>query len=238
MSNKKNKKCKTNNGEIIMTSECFLEKAFDEGNPPVTYKKNDQIIDELNKTFKKYYCMTPDKEGKSGAIVYLLFEKVNNKPNYSNLEYVFKYPENENPEKVIKNMENLTHSKPLTKDYHLYPNKYNSEKKYIRAIREIYLSKKFTEIQEEKSITPFITPKPVKIGFLKDFTLIEKNNTLIINPTDEQKKDTNKEIIRDKLYKDKDKDIYIPFILQEGSKGKELEKYVFENNNSKKKKIN
>ena len=222
-------------------SECFLEKAFSK-EEPIKNGENTEIINELNEIFKKYYCKPPDKGGKSGAIVYLLFEKVNNKPNYSNLEYVFKYPANKkNPEKVIKNMKNLTHSKPLTKqDYHLYPSKYNNDLKYIRAIRENYLSKKFTEIQEEnqekekkekKSITPFITPKAVRLGFLKDFTLIEKNNTLIINPTNKQKTDNETEIIREKL----NKDIYIPFILQEGSKGKELEKYVFKKNNNKQK---
>lgn len=240
MIKKKNKSTTKKKDE--MTSTNFLEKAFDEVNPPVTDNKNTKNIKELNDIFEKYYCKSPDKGGKSGAIVYLLFEKVNNKPNYSNLEYVFKYPANKkNPEKVIKNMKNLTHSKPLTKqDYHLYPSKYNNDLKYIRTIRENYLSKKFTEIQEEnqkqeekqkKEITPFITPKAVRLGFLKDFTLIEKNNTLIINPTNKQKNDIKTEIIREKL----NKDIYIPFILQEGSKGKELEKYVFKKNNNKQK---
>jgi hypothetical protein len=225
MSKIKIKKSTTKKDE--MTSTIFLEKAFST-NAPVTDNKNIQIINELNTNFfKDYYCKSPDKGGKSGAKVYLLFEKNDNgEPNYNELKYVFKYNDG-----ALKNMNNLTHSKPLNKqDYYMYKNKYNSEQTYIRAIRENYLSKKFTEIQE-KQITPFITPKAIKIGFLKDFTLIEKNNTLIINPTDKQKENSN--TIREKL--DTQSKIYIPFILQEGSKGKELEKYVFKKKNNKQK---
>ena len=204
-----------------MTSTIFLEKAFDEVNPPVTDNKNTENIKELNDIFKNYYCKSPDKKGKSGAKVYLLFEKDGNKE----LKYVFKYNDG-----ALKNMNNLTHSKPLNKqDYYMYKNKYNSEQTYIRAIRENYLSKKFTEIQE-KQITPFITPKAVRLGFLKDFTLIIKDNTLIINPSESEKQKSN--IIRESDTQNK---IYIPFILQEGSKGKELEKYVFKKNNNKQK---
>ena len=245
----------TNN--MSMTSNIFLEKAFQE-EPPVDDNTNNSNIEELNKIFAVHTVVKPEG-GASGASIYLLFDK--NK----NLKYVFKYSvlaskyinkkrqrsNNTNSNNsTSSNISNISTSLSLNKQHNI--SKYNGDQKYVRTIRENYLSKKFTEIQinEEKKITP----KAIEIGFLKDFTLIIIEQKLKINPSENEinilekqidnfKKDKKHTKNEKKEYEKKNEIIkknskentYIPFILQEGAKGTELENYVFNKKKNKNK---
>ena len=253
----------TNN--TSMTSDKFLELAFQD-TPPVDYNTNNSNIEELNKIFAVHTVVKPEG-GASGASIYLLFDK--NK----NLKYVFKYSvlaskyinkkrqrsnstnsisSNISTSSTSSNISNISTSLSLNKQHNI--SKYNGDQKYVRTIRENYLSKKFTEIQINEKEK--ITPKAIKIGFLKDFTLIIKDQKLKINPEKDEidtlekqinnfKKDNRHTKDEKKEYEKKNEIIkknskentYIPFILQEGAKGTELENYVFKEKKKKNKKL-
>ena len=152
----------TNN--TSMTSDKFLELAFQD-TPPVDYNTNNSNIEELNKIFAVHTVVKPEG-GASGASIYLLFDK--NK----NLKYVFKYSvlaskyinkkrqrsnntnSNNSISSNISNISNISTSLSLNKQHN--KSKYNGDQKYVRTIRENYLSKKFTEIQinDKEKITP------------------------------------------------------------------------------------
>ena len=250
----------TNN--TSMTSDKFLELAFQD-TPPVDYNTNNSNIEELNKIFAVHTVVKPEG-GASGASIYLLFDK--NK----NLKYVFKYSvlaskyinkkrqrsnntnSNNSISSNISNISNISTSLSLNKQHN--KSKYNGDQKYVRTIRENYLSKKFTEIQINEKEK--ITPKAIEIGFLKDFTLIIKDQKLIINPEKDEIDTLEKQIYnfkKNKKYNKNEKkeyekkneiikknskeNTYIPFILQEGAKGTELENYVFKKKKNKNKKL-
>ena len=193
-----------NTNKKSITSNEFLKLAFQK-TPPVDDYTNNSTIKKLNEIFADHTVKIPNG-GASGASVYLLIKN-------KELKYVFKYSvqasKNFNKPRQRSNSTNSTSSNISTSstsslNVQLKKSKYNGEQKYVRTVREIYLSKKFTEAQEKEQEK--ITPNAIEIGFLKNFTISNENNKFIIKINTKSNKDT-----------------YIPFILQEGAKGTELE---------------
>jgi hypothetical protein len=181
--------------------------------------------------------------GKSGATVWKLTNE-----NDKNKQFILKYNSNAVQEeqeeqisnKIIRSNSNVssisegtnnltsstnsTRSKSSTytqKTMKNQTNKYNSSKSYIRAVREVYLLKKYQELQESqnKKQVELITPRVYELGFLK--------NVECPKPT---KKLQNLEFT-DKSSTNNTNNTYMPFVIQEVVKGKELLNYV---NNEKK----
>ena len=156
--------------------------------------------------------------GKSGATVW----KLTNKKN-ENIQFILKYNSNavQEEQQILKNRSNSNVSsisegstyiqKKMTEN-----NKYNSSKSYIRAVREVYLLKKYQELQEnnkqENNKQPeLITPRVYELGFLKNVECPKPtNNVQTLQFTD--KLSTN--------------NTYMPFVIQEVVKGTELLNYV------------
>lgn len=228
---------------LNMSAADFIDKSFLKGHT-ITDEENNKTIEELNKNFFNiYYCKSPDKGGKSGATVYLLYKdykEVGGEPIFNNLMYVFKFNEEgsksfnkERRNSTNSNTSNVSNSSSssissnssnktlgLNNENRKKTVKFDNSEKYIRAVREIYLSKKFTEKQNNEKEK--ITPQSDKIGFLKNFNIIP-----VMSKVNGKNVDTKKIKIEKK--NQQNKDIFTPFILQEGAEGTELENYVFFN---------
>ena len=125
-----------------MSSDEFLEKSFED-----TDKYSNRKYNQVNKILESLF-MYEGKSfggGKSGAKIIGLGDKL-----------VFKYSD-ESYKKIYKHEDKngirKTNRKPI-KNYKKSSNQkvYNSDFKYIRAVREIYLCKKFDELYKEEVI--------------------------------------------------------------------------------------
>ena len=185
-----------------------------------------------NKTKKKQFILKYN----SNAVQEEQEEQISNKiiRSHSNVSSTTEGTNNSSSETSSRNSRsirnnltsstNSTRSKSSTytqKTMKNQTNKYNSSKSYIRAVREVYLLKKYQELQESqnKKQVELITPRVYELGFLKNVNC----------PTPE--KNVQKIQFTDKSSTNNTNNTYMPFVIQEVVKGKELLNYV---NNEKK----
>jgi len=216
---KKNLK-KYSNKIINLSSDDFLEQAFS--------NKEIEIKDSLNSTMTYYNYLIRKlisilennnnkgkilSGGKSGAVIIQLGNKEIIKFSYGSYKYI---------------TNNESNRKPLYKYKKNNKILYNSGYSYIRAVREIYLSKKLNEIYEEKinslhdkniqnrnyKISKIkLSPEIKLIGFLKNVEIEIKNNSAVENEVD----------IKLKIKNNKpNTNSYLPFAVTSKIDGKRL----------------
>lgn len=201
----------TNNNDSKWNAQNFLKTAFLK--PGNNFNKIDfgERCNRLS-NFLEGYTVTKPEGGASGAKV-LLLRNENNK--YTHVLKYFDTDEskkkNNNKYKFVRKNE-IQFQKPITsaiKWSELKNVQTDSDLSYIRGIREVYLGKKFDEIQSDKDTknNNRISSKIEFIGFLKNKKITINNNKKI---TISDKKETF--------------DIYIPFTIQTIAKGQELKK--------------
>ena len=146
---------KLNSNILKLNSNKFLERAFNPCNTKKEY--NREIVNKLNEFLLQYEYKRLGG-GKSGATVYMLSNNCN--------KYIFKFSENaiitttiigDECKKNQKSINELKREKICNPEFKncskINTSKtsnikiYNSGLSYIRAIREIYLMKKYSELQ-------------------------------------------------------------------------------------------
>jgi len=192
------------------TSEKFLKIAFQKPNEQ-DFKniKFDQCSTRLS-NFLSNYSVKESGGGKSGAKVLLLYKQNGNKKIYTHVLKYFdvddsKTNNNKKYKFVRKNRKNETSTSAKKRSE--INIKTDSDLSYIRGIREIYLGKKFDEIQKKENYNykkNRISSEIEFIGFLKNKKIEIKDNKIEI-------KDKQNNIY-----------IYIPFTIQTLAEGTEL----------------
>lgn len=132
---------KLNESDVIMSSDEFLQKSFED-----TDKYSNRKYNEVNKILESIFKYEGKSfgGGKSGAKIIGLGDELVFKYSNQSDKKIYKYKD-EKDNKIISNRKPINYYKKSSNQ-----KVYNSDFKYIRAIREIYLCKKFDELYKEE----------------------------------------------------------------------------------------
>lgn len=132
---------KLNESDVIMSSDEFLQKSF-EDTDKYSNRKYNEVNEILESLFE--YKAKSFGGGKSGAKIIGLGDELVFKYSNQSDKKIYKYKD-EKDNKIISNRKPINYYKKSSNQ-----KVYNSDFKYIRAVREIYLCKKFDELYKEE----------------------------------------------------------------------------------------